>query len=140
MSSKPPSPATANFVYRGVFRILKRWVQARSARKFFFAPRSETASHPPFSYPPFSHQPPFRIPPLLDLIGSVVWMKRCKKTTFLHPPLRVGAKIQGVCETKGGCKGPKRPTLNTPMGFFHWFCLGFGPRVEICKPGRVLIP
>ena len=48
----------------------------------------------------FSHPPPFRIPPLLDLIGSVVGMKRCKKTIFFHPH---------------GCKAPKRPTLNTPI-------------------------
>ena len=55
-------------------------------------------------------------PPLLDLIVSVVGMKRCKKTIFFCiPRLRVDAKIQGGCETKGGCKGPKRPTLNTPM-------------------------
>ena len=52
----------------------------------------------------------------LDLIGSVVRMKRCKKDNLLGTsPLRMGAKIQGGCETKGGCKAPKRPTLNTPM-------------------------
>ena len=61
------------FGTRGVFRILKRWV--RAPRNFFFEPRCKSAL-----YPPFSHPPPFRNPPLLDLIGSVVWMKRCKKT------------------------------------------------------------
>ena len=46
----------------------------------------------------------------LDLIQSVVGMKRCKKDNFVQarPTLRVGAKI------KGGCKAPKRPTLYTP--------------------------
>ena len=43
-------------------------------------------------------------------------MKRCNiNLSFKPPPLRLGAKIQGGCETKGGCKAPKRPTLNTPM-------------------------
>ena len=74
-SHKPNSDDTL-IGCRGVFRIFFRWVRARSARKFFFAPRCGTASHPPFLHPPpflhFSllgptsknfwhpvHQPPF---------------------------------------------------------------------------------
>ena len=78
---------------RGVFRIFFRWVRARSARKNFFAPRCETALHPPFSHPPpFSHfslfeptskknfapsitytNPPFCIPPFLDQLQFCIY-------------------------------------------------------------------
>ena len=77
---------------------------------------------------PFRTHPPFRIPPLLDLIGSVVGMKRCKKTIFCVPPLRVGAKIKGGCETKGGCKAATDPPLNTPM-YIHVLQLHITPHI-----------
>ena len=64
-----------------------------------FAPRCETASHPPLS----SHS---------SLIGPASTLSLGWSGVLPTPPA-------GGCETKGGCK---EHTLNTPrcMGFFCW--------------------
>ena len=67
---------------------------------------------------PFRIHPLFASLPYWTLLGVSLGWRDVKRQFFLHPLLRMGAKIQGECETKGRCNGPKRPALNTPSYAF----------------------
>ena len=60
-----------------------------------------------FSHPSFSQPLSFCIPPLLDLIGSVVWIKRCKKTFFASPPAVWVRKYKVGAKPKVGARHPR---------------------------------
>ena len=67
----------------------------------------------------------FAFLPYWTLLGVTLGWRDVKKQFFCIPsPLRAGAKLQG------GCKGSKRPTLNTPM-FILYFFSQFFPYIHL---------